>query len=336
MRLNQLAKKVGKPFTRVEKYIRKDLKIEGIEGPNSKLDEDIVQKVISKFGLATDVVEEKPRVKMETVEAKPAEISPEERGLEEVYLDLATPGESVVPNLEGLGITKSEDSKEEIVDESGKTNEELDSSAIDDFVELTPNDSVSENKELPKEKLVAETVSTEDTVLHLDDEGTIIAPKVELGGITVKGKIEIPGVTDQVELDSEKDVELSPEELLALKVEEEARLEESRKKEEARRKKIDKDAAKAAAFKAQKEKEAKVLLRAKIEEEKKKKREEGKKHYISQVQQAPKIPAGKKKKSKKIEKIEKTEKNKVFETDEKFAEVENLTTWQKIVRWFNT
>lgn len=336
MRLNQLAKKVGKPFTRVEKYIRKDLNIEGIEGPNSKLDDEIVKKVILKFGLATDVVEEKPRVKMETVEAKPAEIAPEERGLEDVYLELATPGESVVPNLEGLGSSKSEEPEEVLVKETDKTKEEGSSSNSESPVDLIPIDSGVENEEAPKEKVVTETVLTEDTILHLDDEGTIIAPKVELGGFTVKGKIEIPGVTDQSDNDSHEVVELSPEQELAKKAEEEVKLEEARKKEEVRRKKIDKDAAKAAAFKAQKEKEAKVLLRAKIEEEKKKKREEGKKHYINQVQQAPKIPAGKKKKSKKIEKIEKTETNNVFETDEKFAEVENLTTWQKIVKWFNT
>ena len=103
MRLNQLAKKVGKPYTRVEKYIRKDLKIEGIEGPNSRVEEEIVNKVISKFGLYSEEVKQKPKVKLETIEAKPAEISPEDRGLEDVELDLATPAESVVPNLEGLG-----------------------------------------------------------------------------------------------------------------------------------------------------------------------------------------------------------------------------------------
>ena len=62
MRLNQLAKKVGKPYTRVEKYIRKDLKIEGVEGPNTRVDDDIVQKVISKFGLAVETVNKQQKV----------------------------------------------------------------------------------------------------------------------------------------------------------------------------------------------------------------------------------------------------------------------------------
>jgi hypothetical protein len=113
MRLNQLAKKVGKPYTRVEKYIRKDLKIEGIEGPNSRVDDEVVNKVIANFGLTTQNSRNKPKAKLETVEAKPAEISPEDRGLEDIKLDYATPAEAVVPNLDGLGELKSKAVKDE-------------------------------------------------------------------------------------------------------------------------------------------------------------------------------------------------------------------------------
>lgn len=316
MRLNQLAKKVGKPYTRVEKYIRKDLKIEGIEGPNSRVDNDVIEKVISKFGLGSDDVQERPKVKLETVEAVPAEIAPEERGLQDIELESATPAESVVPNLEGLGELKVEAQ----VEESNEVEEVVESS--EEVVEV-------------KEKVITETVETEETVLHLDEEGTIVAPKVELEGFTVRGKIDIPGVTDKVEEVVEEQVVLTPEEEAELKAEEEAKLKAKEEAAEARRKKIDADAAKAAAYKAKKDKEAKAALREKIEEEKKQKREEGKKHYLNNVKQAPK--GGQAKGKKKKEKAEQVvEDNKAFEDKEKYANTENLTAWQKLMRWFNT
>lgn len=328
MRLNQLAKKVGKPYTRVEKYIRKDLKIEGVEGPNTRVDDDIVQKVISKFGLAVETVNNQQRVKMETIEAKPAEIAPDERGLEDIKLDFATPAEAVIPNLEGLGEVKEDFESTE--DELHKTDVSLEEQDVSVDVE----EDLKVHSDLPKsnEKVIAETVETEETILHLDEEGTIVAPKVELEGITVKGKIDIPGVTDQTEK-LEEEVLLTPEQEAENKEIEEKRLEEEARKEEARRKKIDEDAARAAAYKAKKENEAKEALKAKIAEEKKKKREEGREYYLNSVKQ---VSPGQKNKKKKTKASLEAEDNKAFESNEKYAKTENMTTWQKIVRWFNT
>ena len=331
MRLNQLAKKVGKPYTRVEKYIRKDLNIEGIEGPNSRVGEDVVEKVISKFGLASDDISEKPKVKLETVEAVPAEISPEERGLEDIELKFATPAESVIPNLDGLGETKTDLEEVEKTASEEQVNQNLEEviklDEVKEGVQL-----VGDLTEIPKEKVISETVETEETVLHLDEEGTIIAPKVELEGFTVRGKIEIPGVTDKPE---EQVVELTIEELAELKEKKELELKAQEEAAELRRRKIDSDAAKAAAFKAKKEKENKAILRKKIEEEKKLKKEEGKKHYLDNVKHAPKV--SKIKGQKKKERAEKVvEDNKAFENKEKYDKDENLTSWQKLMRWFNT
>jgi len=319
MRLNQLAKKVGKPYTRVEKYIRKDLNIEGIEGPNARVDDNVIARVVQKFGLASEEQSEMPKVKLETVEAKPAEIAPEERGIDDVELEVATPAEAVVPNLDGLGEVND--------DEETEQNEE-----VVEVVAEQAEEALVEVVESKIEKKVTTTVETEETILHFDEEGTIVAPKVELEGIKVRGKIDIPGVTDVVK-EQEEVVELTPEQEAELKAKEEAKEEERRKKEEERRKRIDAEAAKAAEYKAKKEKERQEALRAKIEEEKKKKREEGKKHYLNQVKQSPKGVSVKKKKSKvSIE----AEENKAFETKEKYTQTENLTTWQKIVKWFNT
>lgn len=322
MRLNQLAKKVGKPYTRVEKYIRKDLKIEGIEGPNSRVEEEVVNKVIAKFGLHSEEVKQKPKLKLETIEAKPAEISPEDRGLEDVELDFATPAEAVVPNLEGLGEEKIQEPNNEEIDE-------VDANDANEGIELN---TASENKE-PSERVISKTLETEETILHIDEEGTIVAPKVELEGIKVRGKIDIPGVTDQPE-DSSEENELTPEEIAQLEAEEAARLKAKEEAEEARRKKIDEEAAKALAYKEKREREEEEALRLKIEEQKEKKKEAGKKHYLNNVQQPPKAQKSKKKKTIKLE--QEAEKNKAFETKEKYASTDNMTTWQKIVRWFNT
>ena len=328
MRLNQLAKKVGKPYTRVEKYIRKDLKIEGIEGPNSRVEEEIVNKVISKFGLYSEEVKQKPKVKLETIEAKPAEISPEDRGLEDIELDLATPAESVVPNLEGLGEENIQESNNQEIDDVDAETHEDDVSLDTEFVAHTVSE--SENS---TERVISETLETDETVLHIDTEGTIVAPKVELEGIKVRGKIEIPGVTDQPEETAEEN-ELTPEEIAQLESEELASIKAKEAAEEARRKKIDQDAAKALAFKEKREKEEQESLKSKIEEQKEKKKEAGKKHYLNNVQQSPKVQKNKKKKTVKLE--QEAEKNKAFETKEKYASTDNMTTWQKIVRWFNT
>ncbi len=328
MRLNQLAKKVGKPYTRVEKYIRKDLKIEGIEGPNSRVEEEIVNKVISKFGLNSEKVKQKPKMKLETIEAKPAEISPEDRGLEDVELDQATPAESVVPNLEGLGDENIQEYNAEKIVEVDAKKQEFRDSSDKEIVSSTISD-----KKDSGERIISTTLETEGTVLHIDEEGTIVAPKIELEGIKVRGKIDIPGVTDQLEEDSEEN-ELTPEEIDQLKAEEAEKIKAQESAEQERRKKIDQEAAEALAFKEKREREEQELIRLKIEEQKEKKKEAGKKHYLKNVQQPPKVQKNKKKKSIKLE--QEIEKNKAFETKEKYVSTDNMSTWQKIIRWFNT
>ena len=328
MRLNQLAKKVGRPYTRVEKYIKKDLEVEGIEGPNSKVADDIVEKVISKFGLAPKVVAEKEKPKMETVEAKPAEISPEERGIEEVRISGldATPAELIVPNFEGLGETKIEEvdlmeEKDLVIDSNTKT-----------VVEQT-----EEIVEVAESKIV-ETIETNETTLHVDQEGVIVAPKVELEGFKVRGKIDLPGEETEKEVESEEPevvIELTKEEQAEkdakAKVEKVAKEAAKAKAEAEREKRVRAESLRAEKYKAEKEAKAQLELRKRIEEEKKLKKEEGKKHYLNKVQDTP-IPKTKKKKMKALELNEED----AFEIKEKYQVKENMTTWQKIVRWFNT
>ena len=324
MRLNQLAKKVGRPYTRVEKYIKKDLGVEGIEGPNSKVADDIVEKVIFKFGLAPKVVPEKEKPKMETVEAKPAEISPEERGIEEVNISGldSTPAELIVPNLEGLGKAKIEEV--ELVEEKE--------------VVVEQTEKVVEVAEILAKSKIVETIETDETTLHVDQEGVIVAPKAELEGFKVRGKIDLPGAKAKKEVEAEEPelvIELTQEEQAEkdakAEAEKLAKEETKAKAKTDREKRVKAEAARAEKYKAEKEAKAQVELRKRIEEKKKWKKEEGKKHYLNKVQDAP-VPKAKKKKLKALEISE----DDAFEINEKYKITENMTTWDKIVRWFNT
>jgi hypothetical protein len=154
-----------------------------------------------------------------------------------------------------------------------------------------------------------------------------------LEGIKVRGKIDIPGVTDQIEETIEKE-ELTPEEIEKQQQEEALKLKAKEEAAEAKRKKIDKEASKALAFKEKKAKEEQEVLKLKIEKDKEKKKEAGKKHYLKNVQQPPKVNKIKKRKSDKLEK--ELENNNSFETKADYQSTDNITAWQKIVRWFNT
>lgn len=333
MRLNQLAKKVGKPYTRVEKYIRKDLNIEGVEGPNARVDESIVENVINKFGLAKeDSSKSEAKSKVTVVEAKAADISPDETGQEDVDLNKleATPAEIVQPNLEGLEELSTGEPTDESTSASDNTNEKVESDSNADTEVKVENTDSKENIAI---------IETEETVLHLDDEGTIVAPKVKLEGIKVKGKIDLPGVNDEDDVKGEAVTEeasstetieeLSEEELEQKREAERIAAEKAEQVRIERQRRLDEEAARAAEYKAKQEKKRQEELRKKIEAEKRRKREEGKKHYINKVQAKPPVKKKKKKKSAVKTEVE-------FEVKEKYQNTENLTTWQKIVRWFNT
>lgn len=347
MRLNQLAKKVGKPYTRVEKYIRKELNVEGIEGPNARVEDDIVEKVIHKFGIAKEGAVADVKPKLTTVEAKPADINPEETGLEEVNLKKieSTPAEILKPNLEGLETAKKEVSNNADQEKGAQGNTIESDASVGEGENKEVAEATESDIETTKKEEVVNTIETEDTVLHLDEEGTIVAPKVKLEGFKVKGKIDLPFNSksdkessadavvdsDQEEVEAKEEVVLTEEEIQNKEAEAKKALEEEQKKIKARQKNIDTEAAKAAAYKAEKEKREEEKLRRQIEEEKRKKREEGRQHYINQVQ-----PKQSKPKKKKVKAKAEKESDDSFEIKEKYQNTENLTTWQKIVRWFNT
>lgn len=322
MRLNQLAKKVGKPYTRVEKFLIKDCGLEDVDGPNTKVSEEIIEKVIYKFGLAEDnKTEGVKKVVLKTVEAVAAEIKPEEKGIEEADITLKkpTPAEAVKP------VIKLEDVQTTNVETP--TIETTDSTEEPVIPEVEVTSEVAAVEESIKEEENITTVETGETTLHIDDDGVIKAPKVELDGIKVMGKIDLPQ-PKIVEEEEKEEIETtvdSTEEAPAPVAEKPKKP----KKKGPSQEELDDRRAKRIAAKKQAEREAFEKENAAL---KAKEKEAKKLHYANQKKSAPKL--NKKKKSNKSAQV--AEENKAFDTKEKYQNTENLTTYQKIVRWFNT
>ena len=314
MRLNQLAKKVGKPYTRIEKFLIKECGMTKVEGPNTKLSNDIVDKVIYKFGLAEDnKSESSKKTVLKTVEAIEAEISPEEKGIEEseISFDAPTPAESVKPviKLDDVKMSTKETDVPKITSKDEDINTEDKNETISEISDSNDSESKEDN---------IKTVQTGETTLHIDKEGIVKAPKVELEGIKLMGKINLPKpkvVEDPAITDS--------------KEEESSNIPSKPKKTEISQDEIDLRRTKR--LEAKKKAERESIEKEYIELRKKEK--EAKKQYYAQQEKAP--PKTVKKKSSKV--LQKSEDNKAFETKEKYKIAnEDLTLFQKIIKWFNT
>ena len=316
MRLNQLAKKVGKPYTRIEKFLIKECGMTKVEGPNTKLSNDIVDKVIYKFGLAEDnKSESSKKTVLKTVEAIEAEISPEEKGIEEseISFDAPTPAESVKPVIELDDVKMSP--KETDVTKIISKDEEISTEDRNEAISETSDSNDSESNEEGN----INTVQTGETTLHIDKEGVVKAPKVELEGIKVMGKINLP---------KPKVVE-DPEIIDSKEEEESTNVPSKPKKSDILQDEIDLKRTKRLEAKKKAERES-------IEKEYlalRKKEKEAKKQYYAQQEKSP--PKTVKKKSSKVS--QKSEDNKAFETKEKYKIAnEDLTLFQKLIKWFNT
>mgnify|MGYP003685266489 CR=1 FL=1 len=323
MRLNQLAKKVGKPYTRIEKFLVKECGMEEVDGPNTKVSDEIIEKVIYKFGLAEDnKTESAKRVVLKTVEAVEAQIRPEEKGIEEADISYKkpTPAEAVKPVIE-LEDVKMSDGIVPVTESV-----EIEEVVIEEKTEvLTEEVKAVEEKPIKVEEEIT-TVDTGETTLHIDNEGVIKAPKVELEGIKVMGKIDLPQpkVAEKEEItEADKTEESTTEE----KVETPVVITKPKKKGPSQDE-IDARRAKRLEAKRLAERETFEKENAAL---KKKEKAAKKEHYAKKEKAAPKVS---KKKSNKV--IQQAEDNKAFETKEKYQSTENLSIYQKIVRWFNT
>lgn len=327
MRLNQLAKKVGKPYTRIEKFLVKECGMTEVDGPNTKVSKDIIDKVIYKFGLAEDNRNESAKkVVLKTVEAVEAQIRPEEKGIEEaeISFNAPTPAESVKPVIELDDVKMS--NKVSPLAETVTEKEEEENTEEKTEINSSKEDKVEDN-------IIA--VETEETTLHFDKEGVIKAPKVELEGIKVMGKINLPKlkntedpevVASEEGLDATSNNEGSKEEGIGLET---PNIVHKSKKKNTTQDELDDRRAKRIEAKKKSERE---LIEKENKALKKKEKAAKKQYYAQQDKSAPKAA---KKKNAKV--LQKSEDNKAFETKEKYnTNDENLSLYQKIVRWFNT
>ena len=334
MRLNQLAKKVGKPYTRIEKFLVKECGMTEVDGPNTKVSKDIIDKVIYKFGLAEDNRNESAKkVVLKTVEAVEAQIRPEEKGIEEseISFNAPTPAESVKPVIELDDVKMS--NKVSPVAETFTEKEEEEKGNTEEKTEIDSETITSSQEDKVEDNIIA--VETEETTLHFDKEGVIKAPKVELEGIKVMGKINLPKLknTEDPEVvaseegsDAISNNEGSKEEGIGLET---PNIVNKSKKKNTTQDELDARRAKRIEAKKKSERE---LIEKENKALKKKEKAAKKQYYAQQDKSAPKAA---KKKNAKV--LQKSEDNKAFETKEKYnTNDENLSLYQKIVRWFNT
>lgn len=291
MRVRQLAKDLGITITRLEKFLSNNLEMEQVHNPNLKLEDDAVNKAIAHFGL-----KEKPVIS----EIK-SKISNEK---------LSAISEDISDN----------DLNNEIKPEEIKT---------------TPiSDNIPSNKEVEevqsKEDISGtKLVETGETTLHIKN-GVITAPKVELKGITIKGKIDLP---------SPKVVENNEEENSTVNDENELKGENKEEKKiipvytpKPKKKKIIKKNSSIPiepTLQEIKEKE-KAELEKRLAQQKEYQEKLRKEHYFKEVQ--PKTKKVQKKKKKEI--VEKH--NEVINQDNnKVKENEPTSAWGKFIAWLN-
>lgn len=291
MRVRQLAKDLGITITRLEKFLSNNLEMEQVHNPNLKLEDDAVNKAIAHFGL-----KEKPVVS----EIK-SKISNEK---------LSTISEDISDNDLNNEI-KSEEIKTPQISVDFPSNIGVD--------EEKSKDDISETK----------IVETGETTLHIKN-GVITAPKVELKGITIKGKIDLPS-PKVVENNEEKNSSIDDDNELKGEKKEEKKIIPVYTPKPKNKKIINKNSSIPVEPTLQeiKEKE-KAELEKRLAQQKEYQEKIRKEHYFKEIQpKTKKVP-----KKKKKEAIEKN--NEVINQESnKIKENEPTSAWGKFIAWLN-
>jgi hypothetical protein len=293
MRVQQLAKALNITVNEIEEFLQEKVDAK-YEGPNKKLEEDVVQIIVNKFG---PLPEEKPKKEEKVAEVK-ATPKIEEPQVEENPVE-----ESVT----------EETQKETVEDEDSEASNETEQP-------------VQEEKPVSKGKI--EIIETEETTLHIED-GVIKAPKIELRGIKVTGKIDLPekkkpepktdeGIEGEVQTEESSEEKIIPEK---------PKFERKKRAPRKTGEKKKKSGPTQAEIRA-KEDEKRAKIEAEIEE---KKRQAKKDFYKTQVQ--PKAIANAKKKKKK--KISEDDKH-IAPTPKALKKEAPKSAIGKFLKWLNS
>jgi len=306
MRLGQLARKLDIKVNQIVDFLEKEHKVSIESDLNSKIEGKNLDFVLEKF---------KPEIEeVEIVEIKaeidtPIDEAPEEKiEIEEVI------EQELVP--ESINIEKI---KEPLAEESNEVEKIVEEHITEKTVE---------------EKLTVEDENGEIIELNVVD-GVIKAPKKELSGFKVVGKIELDkpkkGIQHIKTEDNEtvnitEEIDNKKKELAQLKREKYLKRKEAKKKNQ--QKKSNRHSKRKVLTELElKEKQAELLIEKRLQQTKVDKNKK-KKHYEQVIKSKPKSKHNKKKGKKKVDES-------VVKTVKQF-EKEPTTTLGKIWKWFNT
>jgi hypothetical protein len=300
MRFAQLARKLKVSQEELTKYLKKKHNIEVLEGPNTKIEDYIVDQAKTDYNYVS-VIELK---KMEIQEAA----SKVEKQLENVNEDVKVIEDALVDTEETVSISIDAQDKQKQVEVLDEVIANIENNPIEKKSTVESNEEV----ESTEEEIVEPVDISEEAQEVLDrldpEDGVIKSPKVEVEGIKVMGKIELPEVkVEEPEVESEED----KQERLRIEVEkEQAKIAKILKKQEEDKKRREKKEAK----------EQKIRR----EREKKKKKAYYEQNHAAKHTQAPKA----KKKKKEVD---------VFEVKQKEAKQKEYSNsvFGKFLKWLN-
>lgn len=162
MRIQQLAKALNITVSEIEEFLQEKVDA-GYDSPNKKLEEDVVQIVLDRFGPLPEKKVKREEDETPVKREKVIEVEKTEKIIEE-----ASSEETPQENKEETGVAETPN---EVPEEKEKI--------------------VEEEKSTSPEPKATEIIDTGETTLHIED-GVIKAPKVDLPGIKVTGKIDLP------------------------------------------------------------------------------------------------------------------------------------------------
>jgi len=321
MRLGQLARKLDIKPTQIVSFLKKEHTISVDDSLNSKIEDDVLELVMAKFKVDTpkkviqrakkSIIQEEP-----IIEEKP--INLEEIGEEkEVEIDIEQIIDAVTEEV------ANEIFEDEAIDEA------IDNIVIDELKTVEEIVEVEQKEESATENLTAYDEDGEPIELTVVD-GVIKAPKKELEGFKVVGKIDLPQKAKPISFIITKNGESTD----ITETIEQTRIDLAKHKREKYLARVEKRklAAKNTQSKSKRslsemdirEKQNKLAVEKQIQLTKVKK-EQKKKYYEQNKKTVPKTPKKKK---------DNTKKGGL--KDMKTYDKEPTTRWGKIWKWFNT
>jgi len=321
MRLGQLARKLDIKSTQIVSFLKKEHSISVDDSLNSKIEDNVLELVMAQFKVDT------PK---KTIQRAKKTIIQEELVLEDnpINLEEIIEEEEVEIDIEQMIDAVTKEVANEIFEDEA-IDEAIDNIVIDELKTVEEIVEVEQKEESPTENLTAYDEDGEPIELTVVD-GVIKAPKKELEGFKVVGKIDLPQKAKPISFIITKNGESTD----ITETIEQTRIDLAKHKREKYLARVEKRklAAKNSPSKSKRslsemdirEKQNKLAVEKQIQLTKAKK-EQKKKYYEQNKKTVTKAPKKKKNTG-----------NKGGLKDMKTYDKEPTTRWGKIWKWFNT